>query len=103
MSASPNIAQQAMDRPFADRVLQDFIKSENLNEDERFPYSKYDDFTRVFFDDVSIFSKQNLKKETHFLCIKAVCCALKLLGWLINVENAHFSARILFYFIDFQR
>ena len=50
-----------MDQTFADRVLQEFII-----EDDRFPYKKYDDFTRIFIDEVSIFSKKNLEKETHF-------------------------------------
>ena len=76
-----------MDRTFADHVLQDFITSKNLNEDERFPYTKYENFTRVFVDDVSVFSKQTLSKETHFLCLEAVFYALKQSGWLISVEK----------------
>ena len=60
--ASPNIAQQAMDRTFADHVLLEFIKSENLIEDDRFPFKKYNNFMRTFVDDISIFSKKNLKK-----------------------------------------
>ena len=95
--ASPNIAQQAMDRTFADHVLQEFIKKENLNYDDQFPFSKYDDFTKVFVEDVSIFSKQSLKKETHFLCLKAVFIALKQSGWLISVEKCSiFSKHFIF-------
>ena len=59
--SSPNIAQQAMDRTFADHVLQDFIKSKNSNEDERFPYMKYEFLLMMFR-----FSKETLSKETHF-------------------------------------
>ena len=64
--SSPNIAQQAMDRTFADHVLKDFIKIKNLNEYEQFPYTKYDNFMRVFVDNILVFSKENLKKKHIF-------------------------------------
>ena len=61
-SASPNIAQQAIDHTFSDHTLLEFIKSENLLEDNRFPFKKYSDFMRTFVDDISIFLKKHLKK-----------------------------------------
>ena len=84
-SASPNIAQQAIDRTFSDHTLLEFIKSENLTEDDRFPFKKYNDFMRTFVNDILIFSKKDLKKETHFMCIKAVFFALKRSGWLLSL------------------
>ena len=92
-SASPNIAQKAMDRTFDDRILLELIKRENLIEDDRFPFKKYDDFTMAFVDYISIFSKKNLKKESHFLCVKAVLFTLKLSGWLLSLEKCSFFAQ----------
>ena len=76
-----------MDQTFDDHVLQDLMKSKNLNEEELFPYTKYENFTRVFVDDVSVFRKQTLSKETHFLCLEAVLYTLKESSWLISVEK----------------
>ena len=86
-----------MDRTFSDQVLEEFIKSENLIEDDCFPFKKYGDFTRTYVDDISIFSKKNLKKETQLLCFKAVLFALKLSDWLLSLEKCSFLAKISYF------
>ena len=72
-SMGPNIAQAAIDRRFIDSVLQDFLKQEKLENNDDFPYTQYDDFVRVWVEDLAIFTKQNLTKtgKKSFLVFKS--------------------------------
>ena len=67
-----------------------------MNED--FPYLQYDNFVRVWVDNLAVYSKLNLRnpKKNHFLCLKAVY-ALKQSGWLISVKKCSiFSKHFIF-------
>ena len=97
-SASPNIAQKAMDRTFDDRILLELIKRENLIEDDRFPFKKYDDFTMAFVDYISIFSKKNLKKESHFFVRQSSPLRAQTLG-LVDQRGKMLIFHQAFYFV----
>ena len=91
LKSSPYISSCAMQYTFSDSVLKKFKENNKIN----LPFTRYDQFSVFYLDDILIFSEKKEfegfdSKSLHLWCLEAILFALTEAGWIGSLKKANF-------------